>query len=160
MSLWEPGQLDIKIRTLRAVCEQAAHDHKPGRWNEDGPEPLFWGQMTINEVTHMPADHPDNQFDRCVFAKHNGEVFYRGGRCYRVTDWVASDRWRCEAVSRPDTCVTPRPDILNLSQSRLFELLGEGGNPFVALVEVTYNSKGHRAGYGVRRDGALSCFYD
>lgn len=117
--------------------------------------------VTINEIRTVEGD---KDFDRCSFARWANEEFQYNGWQYIIRDYHGTSGmpWRI-APANPEN-VTIGDAAVNISERMLASLLtaqnGPHPDPYIALVEVTYDTAGHRAGYGVRRSGACSCFYD
>jgi hypothetical protein len=164
MTLWAPGTIEgITPAILTRVCYTAARDHAapteiqdymtaeefdPSEYCDINPD-----AMPIRDVF---TPEGDSAFDRVSRGKSDGEVFTLHGKEWRVKDCYGRP-WRLELVADPsfigrDFNEREIADALNATRPH--------PNPYVAVVEVEYSSRGYRAGYGVRVDGSLDLWYN
>lgn len=179
MGLWEAGTIEgLTVAMLQrvAACAYQDHNYTPRECDCRDEDNMRAGEpcadwcatnrapiapmlkphaMPINEVA---APDGDMAFDRVSFARWNGQRFWFEGRAYVVETYAG--KWGCRVVKGDDTGAL-RFDIPESTIAR--QLNAENGahpDPYIACVEVTYDTAGHRAGYGVRRSGSCSCWYD
>jgi hypothetical protein len=146
---YQPGPCDCTV--LDSQDHSRPHDDWCAMLRHPDAKVLSPAEIVINEVAEPGGDQA---FDRVAYARGEGERFWYDGGRYRVVDFPG--RWVCEADDG-----SRRPDIDQ--ETIAWQLTLEHGphpDPYIAVVEVTYDVDGHRAGYGVRRSGAVSCWYD
>lgn len=177
MGLWEPGTIEgLTVSMIQRVTARAHedHDYQPRECdcrdddNMRAGEPCAeWCSSNRAPIAPMLAPHAmtvnaiespqgDNAFDRCSHARWEGERFAhatRGGT-WVVADYVS--RWRIRETESGETEYVGETELARW----IVASCGEHPDPYIALVEVTYDVAGHRAGYGVRRSGAVSLWYD
>jgi len=173
--LYEPGKIDgLTAGMLQRVTQRAYDDHNfqprecdcivldsndPSRPHDNycstnlfpvAPM-LLPSQVAINEIAEPKEDQ---NFDRVSYGRWHEEHFWLGGERYKVITYHG-----------PWTCVTDAGVVRRDIPERVIahQLTWENGphpDPYIAVVEVTYDTAGHRAGYGVRRSGSISIWYD
>lgn len=172
MGLWESGSIDgLTVAMLQRIATRAHTDHNflpeecdyqdcdhsdemcPRNRKPIAPM-LAPHAMQVNEVT-MPKG--DMAFDRVSHARWQNERFSISGNTgtWQVTDYGAT--WRIREVETGETITADSESHL---AGWVTASCGAHPDPYIAMVEVTYDVAGHRAGYGVRKSGACSCFYD
>lgn len=188
MGLWEPGSVSgLTVAMLQRVTSRAYADHVPRAYCDCGTEPgepmahakwcrlanpsdmapmLAPHAMPINEIAPMGsgAREGDSTFDRVSYGADHGQTFWYGGIEYALGRYYG--KWQCRAMN--DGGVTSdvrtgdiRTDIPEDTIARQLDAnCGAHPNPYIARIELTYDTVGHRAGYGIRRDGSPVLFYN
>jgi hypothetical protein len=171
MGLWSPGTLEgITSSILARVCEQAFEDHVaafgPREQYDVRPvatDMLAPSDMPIREISNDLSG--DLAFDRVSYARATGETFWYGSVKFRVSDYGAG--WTIEALTDatyPGGEIRAGDKLRKIPEDQIARLLdsqnGAHPNPYVARVEVSYDSADHRAGYGIRADGSFALWYD
>ena len=177
VSLWEPGKIEgITPEIILNTCVTAYRDHVgmespvPGFEAEHAADPpaktLSPLDMPINEIGTVEGDQA---FDRVSFAKWNKEKFIdpANGVEFEVADYFGSgDKpWRVQepgwTSEEPEEGVGPSKLFTEAEIAAwLTEQNGPHPDPYVARIELTYNEKGHRAGYGIRKSGKCELWYN
>lgn len=168
MGLWDAGKVEgVTPAIILAVCEQARKDHTFERDDLLPSDDLSYyppvdipaEDMPINELVELdPTAAGDGAFDRVSYAKAHDEIFKApNGSRWQVLNYHGKP-WTLQDVDHPEIQVwtIPEKEIADW----IIASNGLHPNPYVARIEVTYSSRGARAGYGIRKDGTFDCWYD